>query len=96
MASAFYRFAQLIGLINQISDRPVSYVSSNDRMRTASPSLPISFGQGLRLLPDAHHVFEELMDTESENSNKRGAPAKHYLLNYDQVMLLLSIVDGIR
>ncbi|EFC6125635.1 hypothetical protein CSE64_001878 [Escherichia coli] len=39
-------------------------------------------------------VNEELTVILTEKSDKRGAPAKHYLLNYDQVMLLLSVIDG--
>ncbi|EFH5790222.1 hypothetical protein GO542_00200 [Escherichia coli] len=42
-------YSHLNSLTNQISDRPVSHVSSNDGMPPASPSLPISFEQGLRL-----------------------------------------------
>lgn len=39
-------------------------------------------------------VNDRFPDSISRKSNKGGAPAKHYLLNYDQVMLLLSIIDG--
>ncbi|MEZ48376.1 hypothetical protein ED174_13875 [Escherichia coli] len=56
-----------------------------DAMKELGPLLHVKFV--------APVVNEKLM--ESDSINPGGAPMKHFLLNYDQVMLLLSIVEGV-
>ncbi|EOW4242946.1 Rha family transcriptional regulator [Escherichia coli] len=56
-----------------------------DAMKELGPLLHVKFV--------APVVNEKLM--ESDSINPGGAPLKHFLLNYDQVMLLLSIVEGV-
>ncbi|HAX9934645.1 TPA: hypothetical protein JS213_001865 [Escherichia coli] len=72
-------YSHLNSLTNQISDRPVSHVSSNDRIRLTAPPPPISFEQGVRLnagrafyaSPTAAHYHKQksIFETKEPNSH---------------------------